>query len=135
MKIGKRDLDYQVVVRRVAVGPAPFRWEVHNGDAFVPLHVSEDRYRGMEAAFKAGQAWLANLVSLSSLPPGREARRSFRGDPDFRSGPLSSASVVLDEDEDDELELDDNASSQYSDTIEGDGPVTMPNKPSEDEKS
>lgn len=130
MKTMARDLGYQVVVRRVAVGSAPFCWAVHNGDAFVPFHISKDRYRGMEAAFTAGQAWLANLASLTALPPERKARKSVCRDVDFKSGRLSTASSALvddEEDEDDELELDDDAPAEYSHTSECEGLVTTSN--------
>ncbi len=132
MKTMARDLGYQVVVRRVAVGSTPFCWEVHNGEAFVPFHISKDRYRGMEAAFAAGQAWLANLASVTVLPPGRQKRKSVCREADFKSDRLSTASSALaddEEDEDDQLKLDDDAPSEYSQTGECEGLATRTNRP------
>jgi hypothetical protein len=62
MKSRTSDLFLRVVVRRVVSGPAPFGWEVSNGDTIVPLHVSLSRFGTMEAAYHAGQARLADLM-------------------------------------------------------------------------
>ena len=51
--------DYKLIVRRVAMGSAPFGWEVRGADGMTLVYISTDRFRGMEAAYKAGQAWLA----------------------------------------------------------------------------
>jgi hypothetical protein len=51
--------DYKLIVRGVAMGSAPFGWEVRGADGITSIYISTDRFRGMEAAYKAGQAWLA----------------------------------------------------------------------------
>ena len=54
MKSRTSDLFLRVVVRRVVSGPAPFGWEVSNGDTIVPLHVSLSRFGTMEAGLSCG---------------------------------------------------------------------------------
>jgi hypothetical protein len=66
--------DVRVVVRKVALGPAPYGWEVHDASTCVPRHVCPDRFKSMETAYQAGQAWLANF--LSSTAPVRRVRTS-----------------------------------------------------------
>jgi len=68
MRITKEVLATSLLVRRVAVGAAPFRWEVHNADTVEPLHISPDRFASMEAAYRAGQARLAEFVPKRSVP-------------------------------------------------------------------
>jgi hypothetical protein len=53
----------RVVVRRMAAGATPFGWEVYKGDTVVPLHVSTDRFRSMEAAYQAGRTKLSDFSS------------------------------------------------------------------------
>jgi hypothetical protein len=55
---------YSVVVRRVGTGSTPFRWEVQAADGLVPTHVSSERFRSMQAAYEAGQVWLADSPAL-----------------------------------------------------------------------
>jgi hypothetical protein len=55
---------YSVVVRRVETGSTPFRWEVQPADRLLPVHVSSERFRSMQAAYEAGQAWLADSPAL-----------------------------------------------------------------------
>jgi hypothetical protein len=45
---------------------APFIWEVH-GLAATPVHVSEDRYKSMGAAYEAGQARLAEFMPTKCM--------------------------------------------------------------------
>ena len=68
MRITKEVLATNLLVRRVAVGATPFRWEVHSADTAEPLHISPDRFASMEAAYQAGQARLAEFVPKRSLP-------------------------------------------------------------------
>jgi len=51
MRMRIEALFMRVVVRRTGVGAAPFTWEVH-GDAATPVHVSDDRYKSMDAAYE-----------------------------------------------------------------------------------
>jgi len=55
---------YSVVVRRIGTGSTPFRWEVQTADGVVPVQVSSERFRSMQAAYEAGQAWLADSPAL-----------------------------------------------------------------------
>ena len=55
---------YSVVVRRVGTGSTPFRWEIQAADGIMPTHVSSDRFRSMQAAYEAGQIWLADSPAL-----------------------------------------------------------------------
>jgi hypothetical protein len=66
----------RVIVRRTGIGVAPFTWEVH-GNGITPIHVSPDRYKSMEAAYKAGQNRLTEFI------PSRKSklRRSDRDEP------------------------------------------------------
>ena len=66
--------DYRVVVRRVAVGPAPYRWgwEVR-GDGNTQVHISSDRFHDMETAYQAGKAWLGRRRAGSPRPTGQAA--------------------------------------------------------------
>lgn len=63
MGITREELNLRVVVRRVATGSTPYGWAVHEADAFTPLHTAPDRFRGMQAAYEAGQAWLTDYLS------------------------------------------------------------------------
>lgn len=84
MRMTGEELNLRVVVRRVAMGLRPYGWEVH-GDALEPLHASPGRFRGMEAACKAGHAWLAEYIS-SRRTPVLKRPRSRRGKVGFRIG-------------------------------------------------
>lgn len=64
MRTARNAFDYSVVVRRVATGSTPFRWEVHPADGSKPVRVSSERFRSMQAAYEAGQAWLADGPAL-----------------------------------------------------------------------
>ena len=76
MPIRRRMLDYRVVVRKVSTGSTPFGWEVRDIDALTPVHVSTERFRSMDAAYRSGQAWLADF---SSKPlSGQKTVRSRR---------------------------------------------------------
>lgn len=81
LRLSKDELNLKVVVRRVATGAAPYGWELHSGDVITLIHVSRARFRGMEAAFKAGQVGLAEHVA---------ARHSAR-----RGRPLAHAMVDI----------------------------------------
>jgi hypothetical protein len=62
----------KVIVCRVGVGAAPFTWEVVGANPGTPLHVSSDRFRGMEAAYSAGKDRLVEL--LQGTPAARRKR-------------------------------------------------------------
>jgi hypothetical protein len=73
MRISKEALAVSVVVRRVKIGTAPFGWEVHHAAAVKPLHVSSETFRSMEAAYRAGQARLAEILAQRRAPEAHEA--------------------------------------------------------------
>ena len=58
------DFYYGVIVRRVGTGSSPFRWEVQAVDGILPVQVSSERFRSMQAAYEAGQTWLADSPAL-----------------------------------------------------------------------
>ena len=68
-RITKEALSVRVVVRRVETGAAPFRWEVYLEEGAEPIHVSSDRFKGMEAAYHAGRARLTEFIPKRSVPP------------------------------------------------------------------
>ena len=66
-----RASDYRVVVRRVAIRLAPYRWgwEVR-GDGDTQVHISTDRFHDMETAYQAGKAWLGRRWAGSRRAAG-----------------------------------------------------------------
>jgi hypothetical protein len=78
MGITKEELNLRVVVRRMAGGSTPYGWAVNQAEPFAPLHISSERFRGMEAAYKAGHIWLADY--LSSRQASTSKRRRSRWD-------------------------------------------------------
>ena len=98
LRLSKDELNLKVVVRRVATGAAPYGWELHSGDMVTPIHVSRARFRSMEAAFKAGQAGLAEHVAARQAT--RRSRPLPRAMADVRP---PSVSPDLAGSEDDEL--------------------------------
>jgi hypothetical protein len=62
MRVTKEALAVSIVVRRVMIGAAPFGWEVHHAAAAKPIHVDAETFRSMEAAYRAGQAKLAEFI-------------------------------------------------------------------------
>jgi hypothetical protein len=56
-KIGLR-----VEVRARAPRPSPYRWEIYDGDAPLPIKHSEDNFRSEKAARVAGDATLAQML-------------------------------------------------------------------------
>jgi len=90
MRMTKEILSINVVVRRVKVGAAPFGWEVHGIETAEPVYVSPDRYSSMEAAYRAGQARLAEFVPSRRSTPGitdtpRSTTTGVRGNRMWRS--------------------------------------------------
>lgn len=90
MRMTKEILSINVVVRRVKVGAAPFAWEVHGIETAEPVYVSPDRYSNMEAAYRAGQARLAEFVPSRRSTPGitdtpRPTTAGVRGNRMWRS--------------------------------------------------
>jgi hypothetical protein len=75
MRLTKEQLSVRVVVRRVPRGTA-FMWEVYRDDLATPVFISPDRYKGMDAAYRAGQARLVEFVPprRSPLPGAREVQ-------------------------------------------------------------
>jgi hypothetical protein len=67
--------DYRVVVRRVGIGSAPYRWgwEVR-GDGDTQVHISSDRFHDMETAYQAGKAWLGRRWAGLPRPTGQAVR-------------------------------------------------------------
>jgi len=78
MRLSTEALGTSVVVRRVWIGAAPFRWEVCRGDPGTPLFVSSDRFRSMHDAYLAGQARLSEFLPRRSMPPGVTKNREAR---------------------------------------------------------
>lgn len=70
----------RVFVRRTGIGVAPFTWEVH-GNGITPIHVSGDRYKSMDAAYKAGQARLAEFIPSRKSKLRRSDKDAFAGQP------------------------------------------------------
>ena len=70
MPISIDQLHTKVVVRRIAVGAAPFRWEIFGFDPGVPKYVSSCRYRSMEDAYSAG---LGRLLGAEGAPAAAQA--------------------------------------------------------------
>jgi hypothetical protein len=62
MRLSKEALSIKVVVRRARRGATPFIWEINRDSMVEPVYVSSDAFVSMEAAFKAGQARLAEFV-------------------------------------------------------------------------
>jgi hypothetical protein len=62
MRLSKEALSTKVVVRRARRGAAPFVWEINKDSMAEPLYVSPDSFASMEAAFRAGQARLAEFT-------------------------------------------------------------------------
>jgi len=77
MRLSKEALSISVVVRRVAIGAAPFAWEVHRAGNAAPIDVSTDRFRSMEAAYAAGQVRLAALIPKRPSSPVARANRMW----------------------------------------------------------
>jgi hypothetical protein len=73
MRISKEALALSVVVCRVWTGATPFGWEVHRADAPRPVQISAERFRSMEAAYHAGQACLAKLLTKRPPPSAETA--------------------------------------------------------------
>jgi hypothetical protein len=71
MRMTKEELSIRVVVRRRNGGATPFAWEIWQTDMFHPIHISEERFRGMDAAFQAGQARLKEFIPerITELEP------------------------------------------------------------------
>jgi hypothetical protein len=94
MRLSREALDYRVVVRRVAVGPRPFQWEIRAEDGGTPIQVSPGRFTGMAIAYEEGQAWLTDFLAKREPPPRRSAPRRA-----VQDGVPSTASPIDDEDE------------------------------------
>jgi hypothetical protein len=78
MRTTKEALSVSVVVRRVGVGAAPFSWAVQRADTETVIHVSLERFRSMDAAYRAGQARLAEFIPKRSVPPGVAENRLWQ---------------------------------------------------------
>ncbi len=76
MRISEAALSIRVVVHRIKTGAAPFRWEIH-GDAPEPIYASPAEFTGIDAAFRAGQARLAEFMPKRSMAPGDTENRRW----------------------------------------------------------
>jgi hypothetical protein len=65
MRLSKEALSVRVVVRRARRGATPFVWQINKDSMVEPVFVSPEAFVSMEAAFKAGQARLADFVPSS----------------------------------------------------------------------
>ena len=65
MRTAPNTFYYSLVVRRISTGSTPFRWEVHRTDGIELAQVSSERFRSMQAAYEAGQAWLVAFLPVS----------------------------------------------------------------------
>jgi hypothetical protein len=65
MRLSKEALSIRVVVRRAGRGATPFVWEINRESMVEPVFVSPECFVSMEAAYKAGQARLAEFVPSS----------------------------------------------------------------------
>jgi hypothetical protein len=65
MRLSKEALSIRVVVRRAKRGSTPFIWEINRDSMIEPVFVSPETFVSMEAAYKAGQARLAEFVPSS----------------------------------------------------------------------
>ena len=81
MRLTKEALETSVVVRRVRVGPTPFRWEVHMAERTEPLHVSLESFASLEAAYSAGQARLEEFIPKRSVPSDVHGNHRWRARP------------------------------------------------------
>ncbi len=64
----------RVVVRRIGKGEASFGWEIQGEETVDPSYVSPDKFGSMEAAYRAGQARLAEFQKLVRSPYPRTDR-------------------------------------------------------------
>jgi hypothetical protein len=62
MRLSKEALSIRVVVRRARRGAAPFIWEINKDSMAEPVYVSPEAFGSMEAAYRAGQARLAEFT-------------------------------------------------------------------------
>ena len=93
-------LDCKLIVQRVATGSTPYGWEVRGADGITLVYVSTDRFRSMEAAYKAGKAWLATQPGrrkpgenvVPGLRPSRGGNSSI--DRGWRSVPKAPGTIV-----------------------------------------
>jgi hypothetical protein len=69
MNSEEANLSIKVVVRRVRTGARPYGWEIQGEDGVEPIYVSPDSFPAMEAAYRAGQARLAEFIPKRSMPP------------------------------------------------------------------
>jgi alkylhydroperoxidase family enzyme len=88
-------LNLRVVVRRVAVGTTPYKWEVVHDGPFDPVHVCSVRFRGMQEALEAGSAWLGTFIANEAA-----SRRS-------RAASTAVREIGMDDDEIDDEDDDD----------------------------
>jgi hypothetical protein len=73
MRLSKEALSTRVVVRRARRGATPFIWEINKDSMPEPVYVSSDAFVSMEAAYKAGQARLAEFtISFRAMPEQTE---------------------------------------------------------------
>lgn len=71
MRTTKEALAVRVVARRLGNGAKPFGWEIHGAETIVPLYISPDRFKGLQAAYEAGQARLGDFITQPVRRPGQ----------------------------------------------------------------
>lgn len=111
------DLDCRVVVQRVATGSTPFKWEVQRGDMLGPIQVSAERFRSMEAAYRAGQAWLQDFLISKQADLMRRAYFKDR-DANRHSGQTEPSISAFPDDEDEDVGFEDEAFEDQSSDFE-----------------
>ncbi|WP_428531968.1 hypothetical protein [Rhodopila sp.] len=62
-------MDYRVVVRRIAPGKFPYRWEIQKDDCATVTYSCSEPFDSMQSAFEKGQAWLSGYVASTALGP------------------------------------------------------------------
>jgi hypothetical protein len=90
MRISKEALSVCVVVQRAGVGAAPFGWAIKRLDTDSIIHFSSERFRSMDAAYRAGQARLSEFIPKRSMPPGVTENRLWQS---RQIGPRSVSKV------------------------------------------
>jgi hypothetical protein len=78
MRMTKEALSVGVVARRTGLGAAPFGWAIQRTDTDTMIFASPDRFRSLDAAYRAGQARLKDFIPKRSMPPGVTENRLWR---------------------------------------------------------
>lgn len=73
--------DYRVIVRRIASGKSPYRWEIQQDGFAAVLHSSDETFGSMYSAYEVGQVRLLDYVA-SMTKPARRQNKAPRLGPD-----------------------------------------------------